>query len=127
LPDTALFNGGILKLDLPSEIAAKSNTLWFQTQSQKLIVTFASETVSPARTTTLSVKPSPPLPTLVAVDRALDEIRRGLLSRSSVLVTGAHLSGKTSILNLIATEFSSSPHYYRIIRPPPLVKLSDER
>lgn len=127
LPDTVLFNGGILKIDLPPDAAAKSSTHWLQIPSQKLIVSLGSETSPPVRTTTLSIRPSAPPPTLVSVEKALDEIRAGLLSHSSVLVTGAHLSGKTSILNLITTELSSSPHFYRIIRPPPLVKFSDER
>lgn len=125
IPDSALFSGGILKLDIPD---MRSKPIpWIMTQSAKLTVSIEAEIIRPNTATTLNLRPPSPPPSLVAIEKTLDGIRQGLLSRSSVLVTGAHLSGKTNVLSLITQEFSSAPYFYKIIRPPPLVKFSDER
>ncbi|RPA76222.1 AAA-domain-containing protein [Ascobolus immersus RN42] len=124
IPDSPLAFGGVLTLEVPSD--CKTQPAWLTPHDRKYQLILTTDVPKPG-TLTGPFTPPPPPPKLAAIDKTLDSIRDGLLSGSSTLVTGSHLSGKTSVLNLITHEFSAAPHYYHILRPPPLLKLSDER
>lgn len=132
IEDSPISSGGIINLEVTAIEGADASQApllkWYITGEKKPTL----EIVTPI--------PKPPVPSVpetlfvpdeqdkvVGVDPTLQSITENLLSASSVLLAGAHGSGKTSVIRLIAKRLSGAPHFYRVIDPGSFSKIADER
>ncbi|KAF8533733.1 P-loop containing nucleoside triphosphate hydrolase protein [Trichophaea hybrida] len=132
IEDSPISSGGIISLEVTAIEGADASQApllkWYIAGEKKPTLEIASPIPKP---------PGPSVPeTLfvsdeqdeaVGVDSTLQSITENLLSASSVLLAGAHGSGKTSVVRLIAKRLSGAPHFYRVIDPGSLSKIADER
>ncbi|KAF8252818.1 AAA-domain-containing protein [Wilcoxina mikolae CBS 423.85] len=132
IEDSPISSGGIISLEVTAIEGADASQApllkWYIAGEKKPTLEIASPI------------PKPPVPSVpetlfvpdeqdevVGVDSTLQSITENLLSASSVLLAGAHGSGKTSVVRLIAKRLSGAPHFYRVIDPGSLSKIADER
>ena len=136
IPDCPLWAGGLIKLEMsPSPDHPNSSKFinWFLPTERKYTLELSTETNRHPVSGTLKYEnhllvPSPATSTpIVGVDGIIDTIVGNLISSSSVLLAGPHLSGKSSILNLIANRLRKGPYYYQVINPGPMSKFAEER
>ncbi|KAI5804199.1 P-loop containing nucleoside triphosphate hydrolase protein [Peziza echinospora] len=137
IPDCPLWAGGLIKLEMsPSPDSAKEsskNINWFLPIERKYTLELSSEEVRQPISATVKYEnhllaPTPlPSTPIVGVDGIIDNVITNLVSSSSVLLAGPHLSGKSSILNLVANKLRKGPYYYQVINPGPMSKFADER
>ncbi|RPA97994.1 AAA-domain-containing protein [Choiromyces venosus 120613-1] len=132
--DSPIAAGGILKIEVSAGEGgeASQSIKWVLAADKKLSLEIGSLLPKPAPppaaiSETLFVPETESDEPIVGVDDIFSSVTRHLLSSSSVLLSGAHGSGKTSILRLIAKRLSGAPHFHRIIDPGSLSKLSEER
>ncbi|TGZ78353.1 AAA-domain-containing protein [Ascodesmis nigricans] len=123
--------GGVIRLEVSSddvpESAQNAGVKWYIMGEKKPSIELAApipKPIHPSAPDTFFVSEDKDV---VGVDNILNTIQENLLSSSSVLLSGAHGSGKTSIMRLIAKRLSGSPHFFRIIDPASLAKVSEER
>lgn len=139
IPDCPLWAGGLVKLEMsPSPDSGKEsnpnkNIHWFLPIERKYTLELSTETNRPPTPPTLKYEQhlltpqSPPSTPIIGVDGVIDTIVTNLVASSSVLLTGPHLSGKSSILNLVANRLRKGPYYYQVINPGPMSKFAEER
>ena len=140
IPDCPLWAGGIVKLEMsPSPEIAKDSSgsskpiHWFLPIDRKYSLELSAEENRQPVSATLKyenhlLNPSPaPSSPIVGVEGVVDNIISNLLSSSSVLLAGPHLSGKSSILNLVGNRLRKGPYYYQVINPGPMSKFAEER
>ena len=132
IEDSPIASGGIIKLEVTTIEGADASQApllkWFIAGDKRPTLEIASHIPKP---------PAPAVPEtmfvpdekdeVVGVDAVLQSVTENLLSASSVLLAGAHGSGKTSVVRLIAKRLSGAPHFYRVVDPGTLSKLADER
>jgi peroxin-1 len=132
IEDSPISAGGILKLEvtvIEGADALQAPLLkWYIAGEKKPTLELATPIPSP---------PDPVVPEtmfvpdekgqVVGIDSILQSITENLQSASSILVSGAHGSGKTSVIRLIARRLSGAPHYYRVVDPGSLSKIGEER
>ena len=132
IEDSPIASGGIIKLEVTTIEGADASQApllkWFIAGDKRPTLEIASHIPKP---------PAPAIPEtmfvpdekdeVVGVDAVLQLVTENLLSASSVLLAGAHGSGKTSVVRLIAKRLSGAPHFYRVVDPGTLSKLADER
>ncbi|KAL7275383.1 Peroxisome biosynthesis protein pex1 [Rhizina undulata] len=131
IKDSPISSGGILRIEIASGEGSETAPAlkWFLAMDKKFpieISTPVPKPVAPAAEET-AFEPEETEQPIVGVDSILTSVTNNLLASSSVLLAGAHGSGKTSILRLVAKRLSGAPHYYRIIDPGSLSKLGEER
>lgn len=132
--DSPIAAGGLVRIDVSAgeggELA--QSIKWVLAVDRKLPLELGTPVPKPQTPpaaiseTLFNSEAEPDLP-IVGVNHILESVTNCLLASSSVLLTGPHGSGKTSILRLVAKRLSGAPHYYRIIDPGSLSKLSEER
>ncbi|KAI5795295.1 P-loop containing nucleoside triphosphate hydrolase protein, partial [Geopyxis carbonaria] len=131
IEDSPISAGGLVKLEVtPSDNvdATQHQSLrWYMMGEKKPLLELSApvpRVSAPSIPETLFV---PEDKEVVGVDSILTSITENLLSSSSVLINGAHGSGKSSIMRLVAKRLSGAPYYYRIIDPGSLSKIAEER
>lgn len=139
IPDCPLWAGGLVKLEMsPSPDQGKEsnpnkNIHWFLPIERKYTLELSTETNRSPTPATLKYEqhlltPLPPPSTpIIGVDGIIDTIITNIVASSSVLLAGPHLSGKSSILNLVANKLRKGPFYYQVINPGPMSKFAEER
>ncbi|KAF8451533.1 hypothetical protein BGX38DRAFT_1049822, partial [Terfezia claveryi] len=139
IPDCPLWAGGLVKLEMsPTPDAGKESNPnkhihWFLPIERKYTLEMSTETNRSPTPPTLKYEqhlltpPSPPSTPIIGVDGVIDTIVTNLVASSSVLLAGPHLSGKSSILNLVASRLRKGPYYYQVINPGPMSKFAEER
>ncbi|KAF8428119.1 P-loop containing nucleoside triphosphate hydrolase protein [Tirmania nivea] len=139
IPDCPLWAGGLVKLEMSPtpDVGKESNPNkhihWFLPIERKYTLELSTETNRPPTPPTLKYEqhlltPLPPPSTpIIGVDGVIDTIVTNLVASSSVLLAGPHLSGKSSILNLVANRLRKGPYYYQVINPGPMSKFAEER
>lgn len=132
IDDSPIASGGLVKLEVTAIEGADASQApllkWYIAGEKRP----ALEIASPI--------PKPPMPSVpetmfvpdetdevVGIDPTLQAVTETLVSASSVLLAGAHGSGKTSVVRLIAKRLSGAPHFYRAVDPGSLAKMADER
>ncbi|KAI5848602.1 P-loop containing nucleoside triphosphate hydrolase protein [Morchella snyderi] len=130
--DSPITTGGIMRIELSSTDGTDSATTikWILATDKRLPIelgTPVAKPIAPKDTSETIFTPDETGTLIVGVDDILNNITTNLLSSSSVLLSGAHGSGKTSILCLIAKRLSGSPHFHRVIDPGSLSKMAEER
>lgn len=130
--DSPISNGGIMRIEVSSTDGADGATAlkWILAADKRLPIELGTpvpKPPAPKETSETIFKPSKIPELIVGVDDILSTITTHLLSSSSVLLSGAHGSGKSSILHLIAQRLSGAPHFHRIIDPGSLSKMGEER
>jgi peroxin-1 len=132
IEDSPISSGGIVKLEITviegADASQAPSLKWYISGDKKPALDLASPV------------PKPPLPAapetmfvpneidaVVGVEPVLQAVTENLLSASSVLLAGAHGSGKTSVVRLIGKRLSGAPHFYRVVDPGSLSKIAEER
>lgn len=132
IEDSPIQFGGIVKLEVSviegADAAQAPSLKWYLAGDKRPTIELA---------TAIQKLPVPSAPEtffvpdekddVVGVDPTLQAVTENLLSASSVLLAGAHGSGKTSVVRLIAKRLSGAPHFYKIVDPGSLSKMADER
>lgn len=138
--DCPLWAGGLVKLEMsptPPDQSKDSNPNehihWFLPMERKYTLELSTETNRPPPAQTLKYEqhlltppPAPSTP-VIGVDGIIDTILTNIMASSSVLLAGPHLSGKSSILNLVANRLRKGPYYYQVISPGSMSKFAEER
>ena len=139
IPDCPLWAGGLVKLEMsPTPDTGKENNPnkhihWFLPIERRYTLELSTETNRPPTPPTLKYEqhlltpPSSPSTPIIGVDGVIDTIVTNLIASSSVLLAGPHLSGKSSILNLVASRLRKGPYYYQVINPGAMSKFAEER
>lgn len=131
IENSPISTGGVIKLEVSSddvpESAQNAGVKWYIMGDKKPSIELSAPLPKPQHPTAPDTFFIPDTKAVVGVDPLLTSIQDTLLSNSSVLLSGAHGSGKTSILRLVAKRLSGAPHFYRIIDPGSLSKISEER
>lgn len=126
--DSPISNGGIVRIELTSEDSTALK--WILAADKRLpmeLGTPVPKPTAPKETSETIFIPEEVEQPIVGVDDILSTITTHLLSSSSVLLSGAHGSGKSSILRLIAKRLCGAPYFHRIIDPSSLSKMGEER
>lgn len=132
IKDSPVSTGGVMRIELSSNEGADStqSLRWILATDKRLPMELGApvpKPVAPKEASETIFTPEETEQPIVGVDDILSSITTNMLSSSSVLLSGAHGSGKTSILRLIAKRFSGAPYFHRIIDPGSLSRMAEER
>ena len=104
------WEGGILRFDRPLSESGKSSCNWFLGSERKFTLELQPGIARPLAITKGSAIGDPLLPrapVLVGIDRLIEQLQSHLSHMSSVLLTGALGSGKSSVAHLLAHRLRS--------------------
>ncbi|KAE8448360.1 hypothetical protein EG329_009604 [Mollisiaceae sp. DMI_Dod_QoI] len=99
------WDGGIVKFDHPPVESGKQACNWFLGSERKFTIEVQSPVTRPSSISKVNTVGDPlPIkaPSLVGIDSLIDQLQSHLSHLSSVLLTGALGSGKTSVAHLLA-------------------------
>lgn len=129
IKDSPIPTGGIVRIDATVEGDAAQAVKWYLAGEKKPNIEIASTVPRPPAPTqpeTLFVREEAEQ-NIVGIDKVLTNISSNLVCCSSVLLSGAHGSGKSAVLRLLARRLTGSPYFYRVIDPGTLARLAEER
>ncbi|TQS35788.1 hypothetical protein Golomagni_03780 [Golovinomyces magnicellulatus] len=105
------WEGGILRFEHPPVEAGRQACHWFLGSGLKFLVKVQPSIPRPSFD--YISEPLPPeVSSLVGIDSLIDQVQANLLHLSSVLLTGAQGSGKTSLAQLLAHRLKTSALFH---------------